>query len=120
RGPDGCALVVTSPFRGARSLRRLAHRSVRTAARQLRKAGRDREDVGRATHDARVATRRLAAALDVFGGLLDAPSAARVDRALRSLRRRLGPARDADVARDLLESLTGEEPNSPGAVVARD
>jgi triphosphatase len=50
-----------------------------------------------AIHDARVATRRLAAALDLFEPQLSAKSARRFRRSLKKIRRTLGPLRDLDV-----------------------
>jgi CHAD domain-containing protein len=50
-----------------------------------------------AIHDARVATRRLAAAVDLFESQLSAKSARRFRRSLKKIRRTLGPLRDLDV-----------------------
>jgi CHAD domain-containing protein/predicted phosphodiesterase len=120
RAEPGCKLVVTAPFRGGRSLRRLARDAVRDPAKLLRRATDERDDPVAATHDTRVATRRILAALDLFGELFPPREVARVERVLKGIRRRLGHVRDADVALELLESLPGEGPKSLGEVVAHD
>jgi CHAD domain-containing protein/predicted phosphodiesterase len=120
RGPDACGLVVTAPHRGGRSLRRLARAAIGDAARLLARASRDRDDPVEATHDARVATRRLFAAVDLFGAMIPEGKAASTVEALRAIRKRLGRVRDADVALELLESATSESPDAPGAAVARE
>ncbi len=53
-----------------------------------------------AVHDARVATRRLKAATDLLDDLLPEKQVKIFRRALRDLRRALGPLRDADVMLD--------------------
>ncbi|MCX7825353.1 MAG: CHAD domain-containing protein [Verrucomicrobiae bacterium] len=55
-------------------------------------------------HDIRVAVRRMRSALRVFRPLLPGASAARIDDALRTLNRSLGPARDVDVWIEFLTS----------------
>src|SRR5438876_11826117 len=56
-------------------------------------------------HDARVATRRMRAALRLIKPLIDDEHRKLLARALRKLRRRLGPARDLDVMIAHLEKL---------------
>jgi CHAD domain-containing protein len=62
-------------------------------------------DGGKAVHDLRVATRRLQAALDVFGMYLPASPRRRLDRRARAIRRRLGMRRNAWVMVGLLRKL---------------
>ncbi len=50
-----------------------------------------------AVHQARVTTRRLRASLELFGPAIEQAGLNRVFKALRQLRRRLGPVRDMDV-----------------------
>ena len=60
-------------------------------------------------HEMRVATRRLRAALEVFGpGLAARKRAARAVRDVKSLAAALGERRDRDVQLELLEGLRGE------------
>ena len=82
------------------------------AARRVRREH-DRE----AAHDLRVATRRLASALDVWGGLLDDHATQRARRRLRSLRRSAGLLRDTEVARELLVRLAGSLSHLPRLAV---
>jgi CHAD domain-containing protein len=56
-------------------------------------------------HDLRVATRRLQAALEVFGPRLPERPLRRLDRRARLIRRQLGQARNARVLRALLRRL---------------
>jgi CHAD domain-containing protein len=63
-----------------------------------------------AIHHSRVATRRLAAALDVLKPVLSKGHRKAVDRALRQVRRQLGPLRDLDVMLDHIGSFR----SSPG------
>ena len=58
-----------------------------------------------AIHDSRVATRRLGAALDVLRQAANSTQPKRFARALRRLRRRLGPLRDMDVMLGHLHEL---------------
>jgi CHAD domain-containing protein len=67
------------------------------AARRTRR----RADSG-AIHDVRVAARRLEAELDVWRSSLPGRRRRRARRALRDLRRALGPAREAQIGLDLL------------------
>jgi CHAD domain-containing protein len=60
---------------------------------------------GEAVHDARVATRRLRAALAVLAPVLPKQPGRRLNRAGRTIRRTLGPLRDADVMIGHLEEL---------------
>ncbi|WP_309135212.1 CHAD domain-containing protein [Cellulomonas sp.] len=63
-----------------------------------------------AVHDARVATRRLRAALGVFGPVLDRERVAPLRAQLRTLGRLLGDVRDPDVERAALLRLLDAEP----------
>jgi CHAD domain-containing protein len=56
-----------------------------------------------AIHDARVATRRLKAATGLLAPILHGESSKKFDRAMKKLRRRLGPLRDGDV---MIENLS--------------
>lgn len=67
------------------------------AARRARRG----DDPG-AVHDLRVAVRRLLAALGVWRGLLQSSEWKKARRRLRALRRKLGPAREAEVHAELL------------------
>ncbi len=58
-----------------------------------------------AIHQSRVATRRLAAALDVLGPVLSKGHRKPFAKALRKLRRQLGPLRDLDVMLDHLATF---------------
>lgn len=58
-----------------------------------------------AVHDARVTTRRLGAALRLFEPVISKKSGKRAGRLLRSLRRRFGDLRDADVMLEHLAEL---------------
>ena len=60
---------------------------------------------GAAIHDLRVATRRLQAALEVFGPRLPERPRRRLDRRARLIRRRLGPARNTRVLKTMLRRL---------------
>ena len=63
-----------------------------------------------AIHHSRVATRRLAATLDVLGPVLSKGHRKPLGKALRQVRRQLGPLRDLDVMLDHLGSFR----SSPG------
>jgi CHAD domain-containing protein len=76
------------------------------AARRVR-GETDRE----AAHDLRVASRRLASALDVWGAMLGVDRTRRLQRSLRRLRRSAGPLRDAEVTHELLARLAGNLPH---------
>ena len=67
-------------------------------------------------HDARVATRRLKAAVDLAAPVLSAKPLRKFSRALRRLRRTLGPLRDADVMLTHLRELRGEHVRHRAAV----
>jgi CHAD domain-containing protein len=58
-----------------------------------------------AIHDARVATRRLKAATGLLAPILHGDSSKKFEKALRKLRRRLGPLRDGDVMIEHLSKL---------------
>ena len=59
-----------------------------------------------AIHDARVATRRLKAATGLLAPILHGDSAKKFDKAMKKLRRRLGPLRDGDVMIENLSKVT--------------
>jgi CHAD domain-containing protein len=59
-------------------------------------------------HEMRVATRRLRAALEVFGPGLDRKRGARALREVKALAAALGERRDRDVQLELLEELHGD------------
>jgi CHAD domain-containing protein len=59
-------------------------------------------------HDMRVATRRLRAALEVFGPCLHRKRGARALREVKALAAALGERRDRDVQLELLGALHGE------------
>lgn len=59
-------------------------------------------------HEMRVATRRLRAALEVFGPCLHAKRGSRALREVKRLAAALGERRDRDVQLQLLEQLHGE------------
>ncbi|OLD63616.1 MAG: hypothetical protein AUI47_08640 [Acidobacteria bacterium 13_1_40CM_2_68_5] len=64
-----------------------------------------------AIHDLRVATRRLQAALDIFGPYLPDRERRRLDRRARTIRRKLGAQRNACM---VLEVLSQISPRLPG------
>jgi len=63
---------------------------------------------GKAVHDARVATRRLAAILDVWQGELARKPRRRAERELKRLRRRLGAAREREVCLEQIDRALGD------------
>lgn len=63
-----------------------------------------RDFEGEAIHDARVATRRLKAAMDLLQPVLSDNHREPFEKALKKLRKRLGPLRDLDV---MIERLAG-------------
>jgi CHAD domain-containing protein len=69
-----------------------------------------------AIHQARVATRRLKAALELTGPVLPKDQHKPFSRALRKLRRRLGPLRDLDVMIGHLQAMSKQK-TSHGAIV---
>jgi CHAD domain-containing protein len=73
-----------------------------------------------AIHDARVATRRLKAATDLMRFVLSNHHRKPFGKALRKLRKRLGPLRDFDVMLKHLEELTGHPQQAAAAVWLRD
>jgi len=75
-------------------------RRLRTAAKRLDKAGASE------IHDSRVAARRLRSMLKTFRPLLDAEHARLYRADLRSFAHALGEAREADVRRELLTSVS--------------
>jgi CHAD domain-containing protein len=80
---------------------------VRELSRLLPRAIAKRKDV-EAVHQARVTTRRLKAAVDLAEPVLPAHPHKDFTRALRRLRRALGPVRDVDVMLGHLKDLRGD------------
>lgn len=68
-----------------------------------------------AVHQSRVTTRRLKAASDLLRPLLSSKSRRLFNRALRKVRRRLGPVRDIDVMIGHLRDFAGEPGCGPAA-----
>jgi len=79
--------------------------TLEAAARRVRRG----ED-GEAIHDFRVASRRLAAALDLWAPILDPDSARRARRRVRRMRRELSTARDLEVLAVLYRERMPEAP----------
>ena len=102
----GASLGGTIAARSDRLLDRLAD-----AARRTRR-GSDAESI----HDTRVAIRRLEAALDLWRDALRPSRRRRAKQALRALRRRIGPAREAEVSAEVLRARMADV--SPEAAVA--
>jgi CHAD domain-containing protein len=100
------AVVREVPAHFDRLLERLAD-----AARRIRRGG-DPESI----HDLRVAVRRLEAGLDLWRDALRPARRRRAKQALRALRRRLGPAREAEVDAEILRAQMLEA--TPGTAVA--
>jgi CHAD domain-containing protein len=73
-----------------------------------------------AIHDARVATRRLKAAIDLMQFVLSDHHRKPFGKALRKLRKRLGPLRDLDVMIENLAPLTSHRTHRPAAAWLRD
>jgi CHAD domain-containing protein len=73
-----------------------------------------------AIHDARVATRRLRAAVDLMQFVLSNHHRKPFGKALRKLRKRLGPLRDFDVMIKHLEELTTQPQHATAATWLRD
>ena len=73
-----------------------------------------------AIHDARVATRRLKAAIDLMQFVLSDRHRKPLAKALRKLRKRLGPLRDMDVMIDHLGKLTSSRSHARAAGWLRD
>lgn len=73
-----------------------------------------------AIHDARVATRRLKAAIDLMQFVLSDHHRKPFGKALRKLRKRLGPLRDLDVMIDNLAPLTSHRTHGRPATWLRD
>src|SRR5579871_2580831 len=70
---------------------------------------REGEDI-EAVHDMRVASRRLRAALSVFGAAFPGRDFARFERDVKAVTDALGAARDLDVMIDTLQKMEGELP----------
>jgi len=77
-----------------------------------------RRGSGAAIHDLRVATRRLQAALEVFGPRLPEKSRRRLDRRARRIRRQLGPLRNTRVLRAMLRRLRVRPDSDESRLVA--
>ncbi len=92
---------------------RALRRSGRALAGALADARRGDAD---GVHDARVACRRLRETLDVVA--IAGDGVGRLDRRLRRIARALGPVRELDVAREVLDDAAVAQ-NWPPAVVAR-
>jgi CHAD domain-containing protein len=73
-----------------------------------------------AIHDARVSTRRLKAAIDLMQFVLSDRHRKPFDKALRKLRKRLGPLRDMDVMIDNLAPITSHRTHGRAAAWLRD
>jgi CHAD domain-containing protein len=73
-----------------------------------------------AIHDARVNTRRLRAVVDLLEPTAAGEFVGGFGRALRKLRRRLGPLRDLDVMIEAVEPLTRHPRRGPAATWMRD
>jgi CHAD domain-containing protein len=86
---------------------------LRHAAHRVRQGGDDK-----AVHDARVATRRLAAILDVWKEEMAPKPRRRARRALRRLRRRLGAAREREVSLEQIDHALGEAVGEDAAALA--
>ena len=89
---------------------RLAGRYVRRQLKAFRShlTGLQRNDDVEDVHQVRVSTRRLRAALDVFGDLWPRNAARRWRKGIRRLARALGDARDSDVQAEVLRNVLGE------------
>ncbi|HEV8701133.1 MAG TPA: CHAD domain-containing protein [Candidatus Polarisedimenticolia bacterium] len=111
RAPDGGADL-------ARQILAARGADVVEARRRVSRRGSDAS-----IHDLRVATRRLQAALEVFGPRLPERPLRRLDRRARRIRRQLGQARNARVLRTLLRRLRvpqdGDESRLVTALVRR-
>lgn len=77
-----------------------------------------RRGSGAAIHDLRVATRRLQAALEVFGPRLPERPRRRLDRRARRIRRLLGPVRNTRVLRAMLRQLRVRPDSDESRLVA--
>jgi len=77
-----------------------------------------RRGSGASIHDLRVATRRLQAALEVFGPRLPERPRRRLDRRARRIRRHLGQARNARVLQGMLRGLRVQPGSDEGRLMA--
>ena len=89
--------TIAAASRAARVERLLAR--LEKSARRTR-----RRSDSEAIHDTRLATRRLAAGLDVWRDAMRLAARRQAQRVLRRLRRSLGPAREAEVSAALLDA----------------
>jgi CHAD domain-containing protein len=102
--------TIAAASRAARVERLLAR--LEKSARRTR-----RRSDSEAIHDTRLATRRLAAGLDIWRDAMPPAARRRAQRALRRLRRSLGPAREAEVSAALLDArLTALAVEAPTVV----
>jgi len=92
-------MTDTSPDLRALTFRQYGAKMIREALEKmlgLSDAVRDGDDV-EAVHDMRVASRRLRAAIDVFGSAFPSKEFDRFERDVKAVTRELGAARDLDV-----------------------
>lgn len=92
-------------MRVSQAARRTLRRRLDAVWQWLRKAARRASESTEHVHQLRVATRRAMAALEGYNELLPPKKAATVTKRLKQIRRRAGPARDADVLIGRLKSL---------------
>jgi CHAD domain-containing protein len=107
------AAADQDPFAAQRADVRELRRRLRRAVRRTR-----RQADAEAIHDTRVTLRRLEAALDLWRGAIPARPGQRAQRVLRSLRRALGPAREAQVNLALLHERSARLPESSRVAAA--
>jgi CHAD domain-containing protein len=100
------APVLATPPLDTIPLEDYLHRLQATFARAVRRVA--RRDDEEAIHDLRVVSRRLIAVLRVWRELFRAAPRRRALRALRSLRRRLGEARELEVHTTLLQAYADQ------------
>jgi CHAD domain-containing protein len=104
--PDVARLTETEfhaigPYRWLADALGRQRSALEDAVRRLESAERDDE----AIHDLRVGTRRIRGLLDAGRDYLPGKPVRRLERGLKKARRRLGPARDAEVGAELLGKL---------------
>ena len=88
-----------------RAARHLCRHLVERAARAIEAIGSDGPDGVAARHELRVTLRQLRVTLVAYSGPLSPMKPAKLSRRIASLARRIGPARNRDVHRQLLQSL---------------
>jgi CHAD domain-containing protein len=101
---DGKWVEELTPDMAVGKAARLALDARLEAARETLAAARELTADAEPIHEMRVASRRAAAAIQVFGGRLPGKTARRARKSLRRLRRGVAPAREADVFFAALES----------------